>query len=84
MPCHVIRMPDGGTAFIRTSRPRKRRCENCREAWATLQCDYSTTGASTCDRHLCRSCAAHVGRDRDYCLHHPQPQGALALWPTDG
>lgn len=71
MPCHVIRMPDGGVAFIRVSRPRRRKCQVCGQAWATLQCDYPV-GAGSCDRHLCRHCAARVGPDRDYCWTHPR------------
>lgn len=78
MPCHVIRMPDGGTAFVRVARPRRRRCDRCRQAWARLQCDYPV-GEGTCDRHLCLRCSAHVGRDLDYCLDHPRSQGALEL-----
>jgi len=68
----IVRMPGGGVAFVRFSgkRPRGKPCR-CGKA-STLQCDFPLLDGKTCDRFLCRGCAASVGPNRDYCPEHPR------------
>lgn len=68
----MIRLPNGGGAFIDGSGPRRRYCSCGRIA--SLQCDYPapTWKSRTCDKHLCRACGVSVGPDRDYCPDHPR------------
>lgn len=66
--CKTVRLPDGGVAIVRFSgKQPQHKCACGRPA--TIQCDYPE-GDGTCDKWLCKSCAVHVGRDRDYCPSH--------------
>ena len=52
-------------------RPRSQvRCLYCGRTGADLLCDHDLGGGKTCDRRLCRSCAVHVGPNRDLCPDH--------------
>jgi len=66
----VVRMPDGSMAILCFSgrRPVRHACGCGRQA--TIQCDYPRPEGGTCDAWLCRGCAVHVGRNRDYCPAH--------------
>lgn len=77
MSCETVRMPDGGLAIVCTRGKRPARKCACGRP-ATLQCDYPVEHG-TCDEWLCKSCAVHVGHNRDYCPSHPRAQSELAL-----
>jgi hypothetical protein len=87
MPCIPIQMPGGATAIVCTGRRGRRRCSACKNAWASLECDFPTPSrkSGTCDKPLCTDCAIKMGEDLDYCPHHPREtppepaQGALQL-----
>lgn len=66
--CTTVRMPDGTVALVRYSGKRPTHKCACGQP-ATLQCDYPTEHG-TCDAWLCKSCARHVGPNRDYCPSH--------------
>lgn len=70
--CEVVKMPDGGTAFVTYSTP-NRKCRSCGGHRATLACDYPTP-KGTCDKPICRTCAVHVGPNEDWCPGHPRAQ----------
>jgi hypothetical protein len=77
MGCEVIKLPDG-TTIIACSRGRQSRERCACGRVATIQCDWPLSGdkaGHTCDRWCCRSCAAHVGDDRDYCPAHARLAG---------
>lgn len=81
MPCTPLTFPDGSRAIVCTRGPRPRCACGTR---ATLQCDAPMPSKlissglnagrvrkpSTCDRHLCTSCATEVGPDRHLCQEH--------------
>jgi hypothetical protein len=66
----IVRMPDGGMAFICFSGRRPTAPPCACGARSTIQCDYPTGPGKTCDAHLCRRCAVPQGHDRDYCPRH--------------
>lgn len=68
----LVKMPDGGYAFVRFSGPRRPRhkCSACAAPWATLQCDFPIAGGKTCDKHLCRGCGVRKGKNVDWCPDH--------------
>jgi hypothetical protein len=68
-PCEFISLPGGGRAIL-CSRGRRKFCQFCSKEAATLLCDGPPPrGAKrkTCDASVCRSCATHVGPNRDLC-----------------
>lgn len=74
MPCTTVNLGNGNFV-ITCSRGRKPKalCEVCRERPHEVLCDFQLSGAKagkTCDRKMCRQCAAHVGHDRDMCPPH--------------
>jgi hypothetical protein len=90
MPCHIVRIPGGGTAIVRTAAPRPRKCSVCgRQTKDYRLCDYPmgtstlaarTGGPKTCDAVLCQSCTNHREPDIDYCpLHAQAVDGKLRL-----
>lgn len=87
MPCIHIPFPGGGMVHVKMSAPRRRRCMNCMNRWASLECDFPVTRngkPATCDRPLCRICAVAIAPEVDHCPVHPRtpqtvPQGQLAF-----
>ena len=83
MTCTKIDLPDG--FVILCDRKRRAVCEVCKQRPHEALCDYPLRGAKagkTCDRKLCRTCAAHVGENADLCPTHAKlglPQTELAL-----
>lgn len=73
MPCELIRIRDGGTIVLCSSK-RSQRCSVCRRYKASLQCDFPD-GKATCDKHLCASCAVEIGPDLHACPSHPAGAG---------
>lgn len=85
MTCTKIDL-GGGDFAIACSRGRQRAlCDICKSRPHEVLCDYPLRGAKagkTCDRKLCRSCAKHVGANKDLCPPHAKlglPQAELAL-----
>lgn len=72
MRCERVSFPGGGTAFVcRSGRQPMAQC-SC-GAPATLVCDYPLKGekaGKTCDRDICRACAASQGPNIDWCPAH--------------
>lgn len=87
MPCIPFQTPDGARGILCTGRRGRRRCSACKNAWASLECDYPAPNrkSGTCDKPLCTGCAVHVGQDLDHCPNHPRgvepgpAQGSLQL-----
>lgn len=45
-------------------------CSFCRSPEVEFECDFPVREGTTCKRMLCGTCAAAVGRDRQYCPDH--------------
>lgn len=80
MPCETVDL-GGGAIVIACSRGRKKRaaCDVCGRREHVALCDFKLSGAKagqTCDRKLCRECAAHVGKNRDLCPPHAKLEQA--------
>jgi hypothetical protein len=68
--CERLTFPDGSVAIVCGVRHRRRPpCVQCRRPSEVL-CDHRNGDGRTCDAPLCRDCALHVGRNRDYCRAH--------------
>lgn len=76
MTCTHTRLPDG-TAAIVCSGPRTKFC-SCGKP-ADLLCDWKvpTRASGTCDKPICRHCAARPARGKDICPAHTP---ALREW----
>lgn len=75
MGCDELRDKDGHWLGYACSRGRTKACSVCKVRPATKLCDWPLTGSKsgqTCDRDLCDRCAAHVGKDLDYCPCHAE------------
>lgn len=62
-----------GAVFIcrRGRAGRRPLCSVCKEREHDVLCDGKEPGAtSTCDEPLCKRCALHAPKDRDYCPRH--------------
>jgi len=79
MTCSIVKLPGGGTAFVKYAPRRAPRCKFCSVMSpnpATLLCDFAigvTIGGDpiTCDAPFCVHCARRVG-DKDFCPKHPK------------
>jgi hypothetical protein len=72
MPCHDVKLPGGGAAFVRTSGHRTPKCQFCKERPGVKQCDYPIGAGRTCDASVCTECALHLEPDNDYCPIHKE------------
>jgi hypothetical protein len=81
MPCSVIRLPNGATAFVRHAAQRPRVCSACQRKVRDYRlCDGDIGRGKTCDAVVCRECATHKEPDIDFCpLHCRQAEGRLKL-----
>jgi hypothetical protein len=72
MPCHVVSLPGGGHAIVRTSGQfRRRKCSVCeRMTERGWLCDGSIGQGKTCDAFLCADCTTRGPNDTDYCPLH--------------
>jgi len=62
--CEPFSSPDGTVTGFVCRRGERRRCDFCKSAPATLQCDEPLRGAkagATCSKYMCRGCARTVG-----------------------
>lgn len=77
MTCQHVRLPDGTPAIVCGSKPRAPRC-SCGKP-ADLLCDWRvpTRASGTCDKPICRRCAASPARGKDICPAHTP---ALRAW----
>lgn len=82
--CERVELPGGGFAIICGGRHRRpSTCIHCPRPSEVL-CDHRNGDGQTCDAPLCRTCALHVGKHRDYCKHHAKvhaPAPALPFEP---
>ena len=68
--CDFLHFPDGSVAIVCGRGQRRRKsCVQCGQPSEVL-CDHRNGDGRTCDAPLCRTCARHVGRNRDYCRAH--------------
>lgn len=69
MPCNVVALPDGGTAFVCSS-GRRQRCACDRPS--TRLCDWKVPSrrSGTCDKPLCDRCTHVPAPDKDLCPGH--------------
>lgn len=75
MGCDTIYDDNGNAIGIACSRGPKARCTVCKSRPATKLCDFALSGSKagqTCDRAMCERCAAHAGRNLDYCPAHAE------------
>ena len=85
MTCTKIDLGNGDFIITCSRGRRPAPCDVCKSRPHELLCDYPLRGAkagATCSRKLCRSCASHVGANKDLCPPHAKlglPQGELAL-----
>lgn len=73
--CRYFPVP-GGVAIVCGPRPRRHACADCGKP-ASLQCDYplrGTKAGKTCSRHVCSTCAVHVGDETDFCQVHARAE----------
>ncbi len=71
MPCHIVRLPGGVTAIVKTAAPRPRKCAFCeRRSLNHKLCDFDIGGGKTCDLPICSEHATHHPPDTDYCPRH--------------
>lgn len=78
MPCHVIRLPGGGTAIVMMAAPRRRKCSVCaRKTCYYRLCDGSNRRGKTCDAVLCEACTSKGENDTAYCPLHVSQGGKL-------
>ena len=69
MTCEHVRLRDGTAAIVCTGTS-TRRCSCGRTA--DLLCDWKvpTRSSGTCDKPICRRCAARPARGKDICPAH--------------
>lgn len=81
MPCEHVTLKDGTRAIVCTGRRGRRRCSACRNAWASLECDFPTPSrkTGTCDKPLCSDCAVSVGPNLDHCPTHLKAEPAAQM-----
>lgn len=79
MTCRTIHLGDGSKAILCDRSRRTKKCRACGGYGEEKLCDFDVGGGKTCDAKCCSLCAAHVGRDRDYCSKH---KGANVDKPT--
>lgn len=79
MTCRTIHLGDGSKAILCDRSRRTKKCRSCGGYGEEKLCDFDVGGGKTCDAKCCSLCAAHVGRDRDYCSKH---KGANVDKPT--
>lgn len=64
-----LKMPDGTNVHVKMAKPRRAKCDECRDRPHDFLCDYPTGEGQTCDRRICRLCVTKIG-PRDFCTHH--------------
>jgi len=71
MPCEHVTI-ENRRMIVCTGRRGRRQCSACKNAWASLECDYpdAKKKSGTCDKPLCTECAVKMGENLDYCPHH--------------
>lgn len=69
MPCNLVKLQTGETAFVCTS-GRRKRCA-CGKP-ATLECDWKVKDrrSGTCDRPICAACTTKPAEGKDLCREH--------------
>ena len=92
-PCVPFRSKDGlVTGFMCGPRPRRKPCQvfwkdgRVCERPGDFQCDGQKPDGKTCDRHVCKEHALHVGHNRDLCPscareNKPEPARDPATMP---
>lgn len=79
MPCVPIKIGDSVGFACGPGLKRAKPCACGSRLPADLLCDWKV-GDGTCDAPICRSCATHVGHDRDLCPDHAR---AWAVHPKN-
>lgn len=92
-PCEFFQGGSGNvTVIVCSARGRQKTCEvywndgrRCGKP-AGGQCDGPKPGGKTCDRHICKEHALHVGKNRDLCPNcaakrEPEPRRDPATMP---
>jgi hypothetical protein len=74
MPCSFVKLPGGGTAIVKHSAPRRKRCRWCQQTAANL-CDFEvgkTLGGApiTCDAPMCFEHSTDSSGNRHRCPTH--------------
>jgi len=68
----LVKMPNGGFAFLCRGRQRPRRCRYCGGTSNRL-CDFPVERngqGGTCDRPICSRCTTRISGERDLCRAH--------------
>lgn len=75
MGCEVKKDATGQVTRIVCSRTPSD-CEFCHRRCGTQLCDYPVAKGKTCDKRICKVCAARPkGKDEDYCPDHRERAG---------
>jgi hypothetical protein len=79
MPCHVVDLPGGHHAIVKTAYSKPKTCKFCGQRPVSKLCDYKISVGDvghtrTCDAGMCAQCAYPVAPDVDYCPDH-RPKG---------
>ena len=83
--CERVELPSGGFAIVCRGHGDRRRRAPCVACGAGVEalCDHRNRDGRTCDAPLCRGCAHHVGKNRDYCPAHKRFYPVTAALPFE-